>query len=99
MQLAKKVALITGAASGIGRSAALLFAREGAAIAVADLDAEMANGLPRRLTELAVGPFFERVDVTRAADCQRVAERTIREFGRRRHPVQQRRHHPARDRA
>ena len=82
MQLAEKVALITGGASGIGRATALLFAREGAAIALADVNADAGLRVAEEIIEAGGRVFFERVDVTRAADCQRMAKRTIREFGR-----------------
>jgi NAD(P)-dependent dehydrogenase (short-subunit alcohol dehydrogenase family) len=82
MQLAEKVALITGGASGIGRATALLFARQGAAIALADVNADAGLRVAEEIIEAGGRAFFERVDVTRAADCQRLAKRTIREFGR-----------------
>src|SRR4030088_584701 len=82
MALSGKVALITGAASGIGRATALLFARQGAAIALADVNADAGLRVAEEIIEAGGRAFFERVDVTRAADCQRLAKRTIREFGR-----------------
>ncbi len=82
MQLAGKVALITGGASGIGRATALLFAREGAAIALADLNAHAGQRVADQITQSGGTAFFEPVDVTRAADCQLLVERAIREFGR-----------------
>jgi NAD(P)-dependent dehydrogenase (short-subunit alcohol dehydrogenase family) len=81
MQLSGKVALITGAASGIGRATALLFAREGAAIALADLNADAGQRVADEIAHAGGRAFFEPVDVTRAADCRRVVERTLREFG------------------
>jgi NAD(P)-dependent dehydrogenase (short-subunit alcohol dehydrogenase family) len=78
--LTGKVALITGAASGIGRAAALLFAREGAAAVITDI-----NPLGQRVAEEIIRnggrAVFEHADVTRPADCQRVVERTLRELG------------------
>lgn len=82
MQLAEKVAVVTGAASGIGRATALLFAREGAAIALADTNADAGLRVAEEITEAGGRAFFERVDVARAGDCQRLAKRTICEFGR-----------------
>src|SRR5258708_9623635 len=82
MQLAGKVALITGGASGIGRATALLFAREGAAIALADVNADAALRVAGEISKACGRIFFEPMDVTRAADCRRLAERAIREFGR-----------------
>jgi NAD(P)-dependent dehydrogenase (short-subunit alcohol dehydrogenase family) len=82
MQLAGKVALITGAASGIGRATALLFAREGATIALADVNAEAGPRVADEITQSGGRAFFEPMDVTRAADCRRLTERVIREFGR-----------------
>jgi NAD(P)-dependent dehydrogenase (short-subunit alcohol dehydrogenase family) len=81
MQLSGKVALITGAASGIGRATALLFAREGAAIALADLNADAGQRVADEIAHAGGRAFFEPVDVTRAADCGRVVERTLRELG------------------
>jgi NAD(P)-dependent dehydrogenase (short-subunit alcohol dehydrogenase family) len=78
--LAGKVALIAGAASGIGRATALLFAREGAAVAIADIN-PAGEALAEEIIRSGAHAFFERADVTQAVDCQRVVERTLREFG------------------
>ncbi len=82
MPLAGKVALITGGASGIGRATAMLLAREGAAVIVADVDADAGPSVVAEIAQAGGRALFERVDVTSAADCRRVAERAIREFGR-----------------
>src|ERR1700692_675045 len=82
MKLSGKVALITGAASGIGRATALLFAREGAAGSLPDLNADAGQRVVDQITKSGGRAFFEGIDVTRAADCQRLVERAIREFGR-----------------
>jgi len=82
MQLAGKVALITGGASGIGRAAALLFAREGAAIALADVNADAGQQVADEIIEAGGRVFFELTDVAASADCRRFVERAIREFGR-----------------
>ena len=81
-RIAEKVALITGAASGIGRATALLFAREGAAVALADVNTDAGRRVADEIAQSGGRAFFEPVDVTRAADCQRLVERAIREFGR-----------------
>ena len=78
--LTGKVALITGAASGIGRAAALLFAREGAAVAITDIN-QAGRSVAEEIIQNGGQAIFAHADVTRAADCQRVVERTIREFG------------------
>src|SRR5260370_5239153 len=80
--LGGKVALIAGGASGIGRATALLFAREEAAVALADVTAEAGQRVADEIAQAGGHSFFEPVDVTRAADCQRLVERAIREFGR-----------------
>jgi NAD(P)-dependent dehydrogenase (short-subunit alcohol dehydrogenase family) len=82
MQLSGKVAVITGGASGIGRSTALLFAREGATVVIADLNVQGGESVTTKITEAGGRAIFEAADVTRAEDCLRVAERAIREFGR-----------------
>ena len=62
-RLEGKVAVITGAAGGIGREAALLFSAEGARVCVADVDTDAGE---RTASECA-DAFFQRVDVTDAA--------------------------------
>jgi NAD(P)-dependent dehydrogenase (short-subunit alcohol dehydrogenase family) len=81
MQLSGKVALITGGASGIGRATALLFAGEGAAVVIADLNVQ-GEAVAAEITQSGGRAVFEPADVTRATDCRRLAERGIREFGR-----------------
>jgi len=76
-----KIALITGGASGIGRATALLFAREGAAVTIADVDPTSGEGVARAIIGNGGKATFGRTDVTRAADCQRVVQRTLDEFG------------------
>jgi NAD(P)-dependent dehydrogenase (short-subunit alcohol dehydrogenase family) len=82
MQLAGKTALITGGASGIGRATALLLAREGAAVAIADLNADGGQQVTDKIIEAGGRAFFERVDVTRSDDCRRLVARVVREFRR-----------------
>ncbi len=76
-----KTALITGGAGGIGRATAMLFARQGAAVVIIDLSHEAGQEMAREITGAGGRAIFERADVTRAADCRRVVERTLREFG------------------
>lgn len=79
--LKNKVTLITGGASGIGRATALLFAREGAAVAIGDLNEAAGKAVAQEISNSGGKCIFERADVTQARDCKRVVERTLREFG------------------
>ncbi|WP_337869144.1 glucose 1-dehydrogenase [Meiothermus sp.] len=81
MQLADKVALITGAASGIGREAALLFAREGARVVAVDLSEK---GLETAEAIRGAGgqAHFVQADVSKAEDAQRMVSEAERVFGR-----------------
>lgn len=81
MQLRNKTALITGSAGGIGRATALLFAREGALVSLVDLNEEAGSKVAHEISESGGRAIFECADVTSAADCRRVVERTVREFG------------------
>jgi len=78
--LAGKVALITGAASGIGRATALLFAREGASVVIADLNKTAGQAVADEIARNGGQAIFERADVTEISDCERVVERTLASF-------------------
>ena len=82
MSVSGKVAVITGGASGIGHATALLFAREGAAVVIADVNQEAGQRVVEEITRAGGRALFESADVTRAADCARLVARTIGEFGR-----------------
>ena len=78
MRLKGKVALITGAGSGIGRQAALLFSKEGASIAVVDVNEQAANETAAMIPDAVA----IRADVSRAGDCQRMIAAAEQAFGR-----------------
>lgn len=79
---AGKVAFVTGAASGIGRAAALAFASEGASVVAADVS-EQGNQETVRLIEAQGGRAVAvRCDVTQAADVKATLDKTVEAFGR-----------------
>jgi hypothetical protein len=81
-QLHSKTALITGAASGIGRATALLFAQEGASVVLTDLNESAGHAAATEIKSQGGRAIFEPADVTIPADCQRVTERAVEQQGR-----------------
>ncbi|MCX6079727.1 MAG: SDR family NAD(P)-dependent oxidoreductase [Chloroflexi bacterium] len=79
--LRNKVALITGGASGIGRATALLFAQEGAAVAVVDINVEQGNATVAEIEAAGGRAIFISCNVTSADDCCRAVEQTVAAFG------------------
>jgi NAD(P)-dependent dehydrogenase (short-subunit alcohol dehydrogenase family) len=82
MRLNNKVALITGGNSGIGRATALLFAREGAKVAITGRDEKMGNEVKDEIKKATGTAIFIRSDVRYAADCRQAVDKTLKEFGR-----------------
>jgi NAD(P)-dependent dehydrogenase (short-subunit alcohol dehydrogenase family) len=77
-----KVALVTGAAGGIGRASALAFAREGAKVVVADLLIRDGRQTVQAITSRGGEAIFVQADVGKSKDVQRLIRRTIEHFGR-----------------
>jgi NAD(P)-dependent dehydrogenase (short-subunit alcohol dehydrogenase family) len=82
MRLNNKVALITGGNSGIGRATAMLFAREGAKVALTGLDEERGNRVVAEINKDSGTAIFIRSDVRLADDCRHAVDETLRKFGR-----------------
>jgi NAD(P)-dependent dehydrogenase (short-subunit alcohol dehydrogenase family) len=82
MRFEGKVVLITGAGVGIGRAAALLFAREGARVAVNSLTPANGQETVRLVTEAGGKALYIQGDVSRDADARRLISETVRAFGR-----------------
>ncbi len=82
MILKQQVALVTGGGSGIGRAMALLFAAEGAAVSVADLDEAAGQAVVQEILARGGQGIFVHCDVTRADDCRHAVEQTVTAFGR-----------------
>ena len=81
MRLENKVALITGGASGIGRETALLFAREGARVLIADVDDRGGKRVAGRINRSGGEAVYCRADVSRDADCAGMVEAAEAAFG------------------
>jgi NAD(P)-dependent dehydrogenase (short-subunit alcohol dehydrogenase family) len=82
MRLKDKIAIVTGAAGGMGEAATLLFAREGAKVAAVDLHEEAAARTVARVVEEGGSAIAIGADISRAADVRRIVERTLAELGR-----------------
>ena len=81
MRISEKVAIITGAASGIGRTTAILFAKEGGKVIVADQNEVGGNETVDMIRSDGGQAIFERVNVTSATDMQDMVETTINTYG------------------
>src|SRR5437016_14442820 len=77
-----KVAFVTGAASGIGRAAALAFAREGASVVVADVSEQGNQETARMIEESGGRTLAVRCDVTRVEDVKAALDKVVEAFGR-----------------
>lgn len=82
MKLSDRVALVTGAGSGIGQAAALLFASEGARVAVVDIDEAAAKATAQQIERGGGEAIPLRCDVSKAADNQAAVERALARWGR-----------------
>lgn len=82
MLMQNKVAIVTGAASGIGRGIALAFAREGAKIAIADMNLEGAEVVAKSIRDAGGQAIGVAMNVTSEEEVNSGVEKTVNEFGR-----------------
>ncbi len=80
-RLSGKVALVTGAASGIGQASARVLAQEGARVACADLNAEGAESVAKEIARAGGEAIALRLDVSDPEDNRRAVEATVKRFG------------------
>ena len=81
-ELDGKVAVVTGAASGIGRSIAQMYAREGARVVVSDIDEAGTAETVRRIREAGDEAEPVRTDVSRPDECEALVARALELYGR-----------------
>jgi len=82
MRLKDKVAIVTGAASGIGKEIAIIFAREGAKVAIADLDQKAADATAREIDSTGKRVVGVAMDVTNEQQVDDGTARVVETFGR-----------------
>ena len=79
--LEKKAAIVTGAGSGIGRAVALIYAKQGAMVAVSDINENGGEETVEQIKANGGKAIFIKTDVSKSSDNQFLVERTIKEFG------------------
>lgn len=79
--LANKVAIVTGAASGIGRTVALTLAKEGAKIAVADLNDHGGSEVAQQINHGKDNAIVCKLDVSNRGSVEEAVQKTVRTFG------------------
>ncbi len=82
MRLQGKIAIVTGAASGIGRATAELFAEEGAKVTVADIDAKGGEETVAHIHKHGGTAIFVMADISQEADAKKISDETAKAFGR-----------------
>lgn len=81
MRLKDKVAIVTGAGSGIGRASAILFAKEGAKVVVADWSEEGGNQIVSEIKTAGGEAVFVKTDVSKSADINNMVSTCVSTFG------------------
>jgi NAD(P)-dependent dehydrogenase (short-subunit alcohol dehydrogenase family) len=81
MRLANKVAIITGAASGIGRATAIRFAQEGAQVVIADINQQSGQACAEEITGSGGQAAFVAADVSSDDELQRMIDFAVRTYG------------------
>ena len=81
MRLAGKTAIVTGSGSGFGEGIARTMAREGAAVAVNDVNEDGGNRVAKAITDAGGRAIFVAADVTRAEDVQTMVDQAVAAFG------------------
>src|ERR1017187_2519874 len=81
MRLKDKVCIITGGASGMGKVASQLFAKEGAKVVASDIQESFGKETVAAIKAAGGQAIFVRADVSQEKDCQRMVAEAVRAFG------------------
>jgi len=81
MRLANKIAIITGAGSGMGKRASIIFASEGATVAAVDINDEQVMDTVTEITAAGGKAIALHADVSKAEDVKRMVDETVAELG------------------